>query len=118
MSDASNSYSGEAWLGVGPPLVIGVAIFVVGLVLMFVWRADRPDLLVRAARGRRPGARQPGRRASVVSIVLGYDESPGAERALDTAIAVAKRFGEPLVLAPHRLLHLSPRPVLVVPQEV
>jgi amino acid transporter len=39
MSDPENSYTGQAWLGVGPPLVIGVGIFVVGLVLMFVWRA-------------------------------------------------------------------------------
>ena len=39
MSDAENSYSGQAWLGVGPPLVIGIAIFVAGLVLMLVWRA-------------------------------------------------------------------------------
>jgi amino acid transporter len=39
MSDPANSYSGVAWLGVGPPLVIGIAIFVAGLVLMFVWRA-------------------------------------------------------------------------------
>ncbi len=38
MSDPANSYSGQAWLGVGPPLVIGVAIFVTGLVLMLVWR--------------------------------------------------------------------------------
>ena len=37
-SDPDNSYSGEAWLGVGPPLVIGVGIFVLGLVLMFIWR--------------------------------------------------------------------------------
>ena len=28
MSDPENSYSGQAWLGVGPPLVIGVGIFV------------------------------------------------------------------------------------------
>jgi nucleotide-binding universal stress UspA family protein len=33
-----------------------------------------------------------------VTIVLGYDESPGAERALATAITVAKQFDEPLVL--------------------
>lgn len=38
MSDPDNSYSGVAWLGVGPPLVIGVAVFVTGLVLMVVWR--------------------------------------------------------------------------------
>ena len=26
MSDPENSYTGQAWLGVGPPLVIGVAV--------------------------------------------------------------------------------------------
>jgi amino acid transporter len=39
LADPANSYTGQAWLGVGPPLVIGVGIFLVGLVLMFVWRA-------------------------------------------------------------------------------
>jgi nucleotide-binding universal stress UspA family protein len=33
-----------------------------------------------------------------MAVVLGYDESPGAEAALTTAINVAARFGEPLVL--------------------
>jgi nucleotide-binding universal stress UspA family protein len=33
-----------------------------------------------------------------VSIVLGYDESPGAHRALETAIVFAERFDMPLVL--------------------
>lgn len=39
MSDPENSYSGQAWFGVGPPLVIGIGIFVAGVVLMIVWRA-------------------------------------------------------------------------------
>jgi amino acid transporter len=39
MADPEESYTGQAWLGVGPPLVIGVGIFVTGVVLMFVWRA-------------------------------------------------------------------------------
>ncbi|MGY1690481.1 APC family permease [Geodermatophilus sp. SYSU D01105] len=39
ISDPENSYTGQAWLGVGPPLVIGVGIFLVGIVLMLVWRA-------------------------------------------------------------------------------
>jgi amino acid transporter len=39
ISDPGNSYTGQAWLGVGPPLVIGLGIFLVGVVLMFVWRA-------------------------------------------------------------------------------
>lgn len=33
-----------------------------------------------------------------MSVVLGYDESPGAERALHVALEVAAAFGEPLVL--------------------
>ncbi|GHB54228.1 hypothetical protein GCM10010347_25580 [Streptomyces cirratus] len=33
-----------------------------------------------------------------MSVVLGYDESPGAERALAVALEVAAAFGEPLVL--------------------
>jgi len=33
-----------------------------------------------------------------MAVVLGYDESPGAEAALTTAIEVARRFGEELVL--------------------
>ena len=50
-SDPDNSYSGQSWLGLGPPLVIGVAVFLVGVVFMFVWRAqdkrywdERPSL--------------------------------------------------------------------------
>lgn len=39
LSDPANSYSGQSWLGVGPPLVIGVGILLAGLVVMFVWRA-------------------------------------------------------------------------------
>ena len=31
MSDAANSYSGQSWFGVGPPLVIGIVIFVAGI---------------------------------------------------------------------------------------
>ncbi len=38
MSDPENSYSGVAWFGVGPPLVIGVFIFVVGVIFMIFWR--------------------------------------------------------------------------------
>ena len=33
-----------------------------------------------------------------MAVVVGYDESPGADIALDTAIQVASRWGEPLVL--------------------
>jgi amino acid transporter len=40
LADPENSYSGQAWLGVGPPLVIGIAIFLVGVVVMLVWRSQ------------------------------------------------------------------------------
>jgi amino acid transporter len=38
MADAENSYSGQSWFGLGPPLVIGIGIFAVGIVFMLVWR--------------------------------------------------------------------------------
>ena len=38
LSDPANSYSGQAWLGVGPPLVIGIGIFLVGVAVMLFWR--------------------------------------------------------------------------------
>lgn len=64
-SDPDNSYSGQAWFGVGPPLVIGVGVFLVGVVFMFVWRAqerrywaERPSLpdpdVVHGLRSARP----------------------------------------------------------------
>ena len=38
LADAENSYTGQAWLGVGPPLVIGVGMLAAGVVLMLWWR--------------------------------------------------------------------------------
>ena len=40
MSDPENSYSGQSWLGVGPPLVIGVGILIAGIVVMLIWRTQ------------------------------------------------------------------------------
>jgi len=37
LSDPANSESGNSWLGVGPPLVIGVGFMALGAVLMVVW---------------------------------------------------------------------------------
>jgi amino acid transporter len=37
LSDPANSESGDSWLGVGPPLVIGVGFMMLGAVLMVVW---------------------------------------------------------------------------------
>jgi amino acid transporter len=38
LADAGNSYTGQAWLGVGPPLVIGVGVLAAGVVIMLEWR--------------------------------------------------------------------------------
>ncbi|WTW93534.1 APC family permease [Streptomycetaceae bacterium NBC_01309] len=38
MADPENSYSGDSWFGLGPPLVIGIGIAAVGVVIMLVWR--------------------------------------------------------------------------------
>jgi len=69
MANPANSYSGQAWLGVGPPLVIGVGIFVVGLVLMVVWRLrgtafwdERPSVADPALVDPPPRDRPHGRR--------------------------------------------------------
>ncbi|MEU0223550.1 APC family permease [Streptomyces sp. NPDC006284] len=42
MADPANSYSGVSWLGLGPPLVIGIGIALVGVVVMLVWRFVSP----------------------------------------------------------------------------
>jgi hypothetical protein len=39
MSDPENSYTGQSWFGVGPPLVIGITILLAGLALMAWWRS-------------------------------------------------------------------------------
>ena len=38
LNDPAASSTGTAWFGLGPPLVIGVAIFLIGVVFMIVWR--------------------------------------------------------------------------------
>jgi amino acid transporter len=49
LSDPANSESGNAWLGVGPPLVIGVGFMLLGAVLMVVWsRRERAFFEQRA----------------------------------------------------------------------
>lgn len=49
-------------------------------------------------------------------LVLGYDGSPSAKRALDVAVEQARDFGAILGSIPHKLLHLSRIPVLCVPE--
>ncbi|MEV7279878.1 APC family permease [Streptomyces sp. NPDC093111] len=42
MSDPENSYSGDSWLGLGPPLVIGIGITLAGVIIMIAWRLRSP----------------------------------------------------------------------------
>ncbi|HZO35290.1 MAG TPA: APC family permease [Solirubrobacteraceae bacterium] len=38
LSKPENSTAGDSWLGLGPPLVIGVGMLLLGVVLMIIWR--------------------------------------------------------------------------------
>jgi amino acid transporter len=40
LADPENSESGGSWLGVGPPLVIGLGFLLLGVVLMLAWRVS------------------------------------------------------------------------------
>ncbi len=54
LADAENSYTGQAWLGVGPPLVIGVGVMATGVGLMLWWRR-RDATFWRERRSTYPG---------------------------------------------------------------
>lgn len=41
-SKPENSESGDSWLGIGPPLVIGVGFLLLGVVLMLIWASGNP----------------------------------------------------------------------------
>ena len=36
--DPANSESGDSWFGIGPPLIIGVGMLLLGPILMLIWR--------------------------------------------------------------------------------
>ena len=46
LSKPENSESGDSWLGLGPPLVIGVGFLLLGVVLMLIWRGGHPGYFV------------------------------------------------------------------------
>ena len=57
LSKPENSESGDSWLGVGPPLVIGVGLMVFGVVLMLWWyAAGHRDFFGRNAEVADPGS--------------------------------------------------------------
>jgi amino acid transporter len=56
LADPANSELGASWFGLGPPLVIGVVIMLVGVAFMVVWRVRAPRFWTE-----RPGvAAEPG----------------------------------------------------------
>jgi amino acid transporter len=57
LSKPANSESGDSWLGVGPPLVIGVGLMLFGIALMFWWyAAGHRDFFGRKAEVAEPGS--------------------------------------------------------------
>ncbi|MFM8561772.1 MAG: APC family permease [Solirubrobacterales bacterium] len=47
LSDPANSESGQAWFGLGPPLVIGIGFLAFGALLMLAWRVGHRDFFKR-----------------------------------------------------------------------
>jgi amino acid transporter len=47
LSKPENSESGDSWFGLGPPLVIAIVFFIIGLALMFAQSARKPDFFKR-----------------------------------------------------------------------
>ena len=56
LSKPANSESGDSWLGVGPPLVIGIGFLLLGVVLMVIWRGGHPDFFRRKREIADPGS--------------------------------------------------------------
>jgi amino acid transporter len=42
-SDPANSYTGDEWLGVAPPAVVGVGMLLIGVVLLVAWRVYKHE---------------------------------------------------------------------------
>ncbi len=49
LSDPANSESGDSWFGLGPPLVIGVGLMLLGAVLMIYWSRGHKTFFRRRA---------------------------------------------------------------------
>jgi amino acid transporter len=43
LNDAEASATGVSWFGFGPPLVIGLGVFLLGIVIMLGWRFGHPE---------------------------------------------------------------------------
>jgi amino acid transporter len=47
LAKPENSESGDSWWGLGPPLVIGIGLLILGIPLMLLWWNRRPDFFSR-----------------------------------------------------------------------
>jgi len=47
LSDPANSESGDSWIGLGPPLVIGIGMLLLGAVLMVIWSGGHREFFRR-----------------------------------------------------------------------
>ena len=56
LSKPENSTAGTSWIGLGPPLVIGIGFLLLGVVLMAIWRLNgHPEFFGRRAETSPPG---------------------------------------------------------------
>ena len=99
LSDAENSYSGQAILGMGVPFVIGMGFILLGVVLLIVWRFLGNERFFgrQAVRGRRSRDREGAGMSR--TIVVGVDGSVCADCAVRRAVELAAGLGDSLVLA-------------------
>ena len=49
LKDPENSTAGDSWLGIGPPLVIGVGFLLLGVLLMVLWYLHNREFFKRRA---------------------------------------------------------------------
>src|SRR3954462_533940 len=47
LSKPENSESGDSWLGLGPPLIIGIGFLLLGVLLMLLWRIEHKGFFTR-----------------------------------------------------------------------
>ena len=101
LSKPENSESGDSWLGVGPPLVIGDRADAVRRVLMLLvvrrrhreFFGRKPEVADpgRSRTRRRAAGRDRGRRLMAATLVVGYDGTPGARAAAAEALGWRRR---------------------------
>ncbi len=59
LSKPANSESGDSWLGLGPPLVIGIGSLLFGALLMLIWRHGNPAFFRRRPETADPALLEP-----------------------------------------------------------